>query len=121
MRCSRSSSSKFLKQPENDKLESKLTVGTWNARTLYQAGKLELLRKELDRVRYDIVRISEVQWTGTGQQLGGRLIYTAEASVHQRGVAFILSEKAHRALIEYTPISARVITARFRAKPKTFQ
>ena len=37
-----------------------LTVGTWNVQTLWTTGKLELLRNEMKRFRYDIVGISEV-------------------------------------------------------------
>ena len=36
-----------------------LTVGTWNVQTLWASGKLELLRNEMKRFRYDIVGISE--------------------------------------------------------------
>ena len=37
-----------------------LTVGTWNVQTLWTTGKLQLLRNEMKRFRYDIVGISEV-------------------------------------------------------------
>ena len=37
-----------------------LTVGTWNVQTLWAAGKLELLRNEMKRFRYDIIGISEL-------------------------------------------------------------
>jgi hypothetical protein len=40
------------------------TVGTWNVQTIWAAGKLELLRNEMKRFRYDIIGISEVRWTG---------------------------------------------------------
>ena len=44
-----------------------LTVGTWNVQTLCTTGKLELLRNEMKRFRYNIVGISEVRWTGKGK------------------------------------------------------
>lgn len=44
-----------------------LTVDTWNMQTLWAAGKLELLRNEMKRFRYDIIGISEVRWTGKGE------------------------------------------------------
>ena len=116
-RCSRPSSSETLTPPPNhNKIGGQLTVGTWNVRTLFQAGKLELLRRELGRLRCDIVRLSEVRWTGTGEQLGGRFIYTGEETAHERGVRFMLSDRAHKALIEYIPVSARVIVAKFQTQ-----
>ena len=44
-----------------------LTVGTWNAQTLWATEKLELLRNETKIFRYDIVDVSEVRWTGKGE------------------------------------------------------
>ena len=38
-----------------------LTVGTWNVQILWTTGKLELLRNEMKRFRYDILGISEVR------------------------------------------------------------
>ncbi|CAM4926020.1 unnamed protein product, partial [Rotaria socialis] len=38
------------------------TVGTWNVQTLWTTGKLELLRNEMKRFRFDVVGISEVRW-----------------------------------------------------------
>jgi hypothetical protein len=40
--------------------KSTMTVGTWNVQTLWATGKLELLRNEMKRFRYDIIGISEV-------------------------------------------------------------
>ena len=37
--------------------------GTWNARTINQ-GKLEAVKQEMARVNTDILRISELKWTG---------------------------------------------------------
>jgi hypothetical protein len=36
-------------------VKNTLTVGTWNVQTLWAAGKLELLRNEMKRFRYDII------------------------------------------------------------------
>ncbi|CAF2049663.1 unnamed protein product, partial [Rotaria magnacalcarata] len=48
-------------------MKNTFTVGTWNVRTLWAAGKLDLLRHEMNRYRYDIIGISEVRWTGKGE------------------------------------------------------
>ena len=59
-----------VKRAATDKLKitkNTLTVGTWNVQTLWATGKLELLRNEMKRFRYDMVGISEVRWTGKGE------------------------------------------------------
>ncbi|CAM2711083.1 unnamed protein product [Rotaria socialis] len=38
------------------------TVGTWNVQTLWTTGKLELLRNEMKRFRFDVVGISELDF-----------------------------------------------------------
>ena len=102
--------------PTEDQLSDVVTGGTWNVRTLLQAGKLELLQRELDRLRYDVVGLAEVRWPGSGQMAQGRFLYTGEQNGGEKGVAFFLSVRAKRALIEWLPISSRVIVARFKGR-----
>ena len=40
-------------------------IGTWKARTINQ-GKLEVVKQGMARVNTDILRISELKWTGMG-------------------------------------------------------
>ena len=98
-------------------VKNTLTVGTWNVQTLWATGKLELLRNEMKRFRYDIIGISEVRWTGKGETSNGDFIWSGEENIHTRGVGLLLSETARKALIGYNPISSRIITARFNATP----
>ena len=41
-------------------------IGTWNFRSMNQ-GKLEVVKQEMARVNIDILRISELKWTGMGE------------------------------------------------------
>ena len=41
-------------------------IGTWNVRSTNQ-GKLEVVKQEMARVNVDILGISELKWTGTGE------------------------------------------------------
>ena len=47
-------------------------IGDWNAKvgsqeTLGVTGKFEVVKQEMARVNVDILRISEVKWTGMGE------------------------------------------------------
>ena len=77
-----------------------LIVQSLFVRTLFQAGKLELLR-DLDRFRYDIVALSEVRWTDTEHQLGGRFIYAGELQKRELDVAFMLTERVRKSLVQW--------------------
>ena len=41
-------------------------IGTWNFRSMNQ-GKLEVVKQEMARVNIDILRVSELKWTGMGE------------------------------------------------------
>ena len=41
-------------------------IGTWNVRSMNQ-GKLEVVKQEMARVNIDILGISKLKWTGTGE------------------------------------------------------
>ncbi|CAF3843461.1 unnamed protein product [Rotaria sordida] len=93
------------------------TVGTWNVRTLWATGKLELLRNEMKHYRYDVIGISEVRWTGKGETTNGDFIWSGESNTHIKGVGMLLSVKARKALLSYNPVNSRLISARFAATP----
>ena len=46
--------------------EEQYCTGTWNVRPMNQ-GKLEVVKQEMARVNVDIIGISELKWTGTGE------------------------------------------------------
>ncbi len=93
------------------------TVSTWNVRTLWATGKLELLRNEMKRYKYDVIGVSEVRWTGKGETSNGDFIWSGEDNTHTKGVGMLLGTKARKSLMGYNPINSKLITARFNATP----
>ena len=72
--------------------------------------------KELERFRCDIVGIAETHRLGVEElQEGEYKIITPgrEEGENRRGVALVLSRVAQKALIGYSPISERIILAKF--------
>ena len=45
----------------------KLFIGTWNIRTLFTAGSLDILLYQLHDYRWSIVGLAETRWTGAGE------------------------------------------------------
>ena len=41
-----------------------IRTGTWNVRTLFQAGRLDNVKQEMGRLGINILGISETRWTG---------------------------------------------------------
>jgi hypothetical protein len=94
------------------------TIGTWNVRTLWKVGSLELLIKEMKILQCDIVGLSEVRREGNEkvEHDGYQLLYSGCAKGHTEGVRFLLSKTASNSLIECHPISSKVIVARFKGQ-----
>lgn len=99
-----------------------LRIGTWNVLTLAQPGKLAQLSKEADRLKIEVLGLSEVRWLNNGEQRtadGQSLLFSGPQGMnatHERGVGFLLSRKARAALLKWEPINERIIVARFRSR-----
>lgn len=114
----RSCSGEFVTESQRSRLKMKFTVGVWNVRSLWQTGTYVMLKKELERFRYDVIGLCEVRWTGSGELENGKMIWSGTEKEHIHGVGMILGEKARRALIGYNPVSERVMYARFKGYPR---
>jgi len=108
-----------ISTPRGDILRPKTTrrVGCWNVRTLYQAGKLAQVVREMEHYKIELLGIRETRWTGNGsRQLvsGHQILYSGRSDDHHsRGVAIITTKEVHRSLLEWKPVSERIITARY--------
>ena len=89
----------------------KKKMATWNVRGL-TAGKLNIVKKEIERVNIDLLGVSEVWWTGKGmfQSDPHTIYYSGHASQRRRGVGFVLSLSMGKHVLGFNPISDRIIT-----------
>lgn len=99
-----------------------ILIGTWNVRTLWETGKCAQAVKEMNRYHLTLLGMCETRWNTFGEtrlQTGETLLYSGkekEEDPHEAGVALMLSKAAARSLIEWEPVSDRIITARFKSK-----
>jgi len=100
---------------------TKLKVGFWNVRTMYEAGKQAKVLREMKDSKLHILGISECRWTDCGKNMtstGETIIYSGRKDGrHHEGVAIILSKTAAKSLIEYHTVNDRIIRARLNTKP----
>jgi exonuclease III len=52
-----------------------MRFGTWNARSLYRAGSLKTVSRELARYKLDLVGVQEVRWEGSGNKPVGEYTF----------------------------------------------
>ena len=70
-------------------------LGTWNVRSLYRAGLLMAVARELARYKLDLVGVQEVRWDNRGTVRTGDYIffYGKGNENHQLGTGFFLYTK----------------------------
>ena len=75
-------------------------IGTWNVRSMNQ-GKLEVVKQEMARVNIDILGISELKWTGTGEFNSDDhyIYYCGQESLRRNGVAIIVDKRVQNAVL----------------------
>ncbi|CAF3805374.1 unnamed protein product [Rotaria socialis] len=93
-------------------------IRTWNVRSMNQ-GKLEIVKSEMDRMKIDILGISELKWTGNGHFTSGNyeVYYSGSQNTRKNGVAMVLNKKLINSVIGYYPKNDRMISIRLQGKP----
>ena len=59
-------------------------------------GKLEVVKQEMGRVNINILRISELKWTGMGEINSDNhyIYYCGQESLRRNGVALVVNKKS---------------------------
>jgi hypothetical protein len=52
-----------------------MRFGAWNVRSLYRAGSLMTVSKELARYKIDLVGVQEDRWEGSGTEPAGEYTF----------------------------------------------
>jgi hypothetical protein len=92
-------------------------IGFWNVHTMWEAGKLVQIEAEMIRYETAVLGISEACWNSFGEMRtanGNTLIYSGrddEHDNHKEGVALLLNKEARRSLLEWKPVSEKIIIA----------
>lgn len=98
----------------------KLGIGTWNVKSLYIAGKLDNLVKEMERCNLDIIGLSEIRWPDSGKctKEKATLYYSGNNLPHHyNGVGFLVSKKTNKAVKNFVAYSDRTALLQVRAAP----
>ncbi|XP_044755090.1 craniofacial development protein 2-like [Coccinella septempunctata] len=102
------------------KLKDSKKVGTWNVRSLFQAGKVDSVINEMQRLVVDILGCSEVRWPNYGQcRINDHTVYYSgdTSTGNKNGVAIIVNREVERCVLGFIGISDRVAILKVNAKP----
>lgn len=99
---------------------SAIKICTWNVNTMYQAGKIHNAIEEMDRLKIDILGISEMRWPNSGKcEIRDHTVHYSgiKDGKHQHGVGVIVNKKISKFVKNFVPISERVLLLQIDCAP----
>lgn len=85
----------------------KIRVGTWNVRRMKKHGKLSNIIQEIERLKLDIVDLSETKWTGQNKYVTveGKVLYYSgnDQSFDHHGVGVLMSKEISMSVTNFMP------------------
>ena len=90
--------------------KSTLKLGTWNVRTMNH-GNLDILTKELERNKVDLIGLAETRWTGKGHFTTDSkhvVYFSGKESRREYGVAFVANPHIAKCVLGYNPVNERM-------------
>ena len=122
-RLERNAKQRMTLKPPMQLLSPKVRVriGQWNVRTMFETGTCAQVTKEMRRYGISILGVSEMGWSSCWKLMmanGEAELYSGmdEGENHDRGVGLILSRDAAKRLLEWKPVSERIIRATFNSR-----
>lgn len=108
----------YLLQECHKPIKQQMTISCCNLRAMAEATQPVQVPKEMVECGTEMPRISENRWSwGWDQQrcrvAAAKVAYVGDQEVWQGGVAILMSATAKRVLMEWTPMSKRIIKAWF--------
>jgi hypothetical protein len=72
----------------------------WKVKSLYRAGTLMTVSRELDRCKLDLVRVQEVRWEGGGTEPAGKytFFYGKGDENYKLGTGFLCLRESYQQL-----------------------
>ena len=95
-----------------------IKLATWNVRTLFQCGKLENLKQEMNRLQLNILGICETRWTDAGSFRSDKftIIYSGGMK-HEKGVGILIDKNISKSILGYWAISDRILLVKLKGHP----
>ena len=110
-------------EPTSPPSSKVLRIGSWNVRTMFEAGKRAQVLAEMQRNKLHILGVSETHWNQSGQQnlgTGELFLFSGHEAdgPHRQGVGLLLSKAAKKTLRGWENHGPRIIRASFSTRTR---
>ena len=79
--------------------KNSLKIGTWIVRTMFQKGKLNNVKHEMERLKLNVLGISEVRWIGAGSfTTDNFIIIYSGGDQHEKEVGILLDKETSKSM-----------------------
>lgn len=97
----------------------KIKIATWNVKTLFKAGKLANAEYEMERMKWDVLGMSEVRWKGEGHisTTNGNRFYYSGGDQAQNGVGILISKNLTQYIKSFLPVNDRIVLIKISGHP----
>ncbi|XP_073821534.1 uncharacterized protein [Musca autumnalis] len=102
---------------------NRIRVGQWNVHTLREPSRLAQLEAQTKKYNIAVLGISEIRWPGNGEMISANenlVLFSGNETRSEYGVGFIISKELRKTLYSWSPISERIIMARFCSDVKKY-
>ncbi|XP_013145032.1 PREDICTED: uncharacterized protein LOC106108413, partial [Papilio polytes] len=100
---------------------NKTRIGTWNVRGMRQPEKLPNIIKEMDRLKLDILGLSDTKWPGQNKYHTpeGKILYYSgsDQQFEPYGVGVLMNKETSRYVTNFLPLSNRAMLVQLNAYP----
>jgi hypothetical protein len=78
-------------------------------------GKLNIVKKEMNRMDIDILGISEMKWTSSGhfRNVNNTVMYSGHDTHRKNGVGMIIRNQVPKSLIGYKAVNDRITPGKY--------
>ena len=82
-------------------------------------GKLKVVKQEMERVKIDILGISELKWTGMGKFNSDDhyIYYCGQESFRRNGVVLIVNKRVQNTVLGCNLKNDRMVSVHYQGKP----
>ena len=86
---------------------------------MYQPGKFECIQIEANRLKIDILGLTDVRWTKSGKLTTDNhmMVYSGHQKEHEYGVGVLITKQVAKSMVGFYALSDRVLILKIVSKP----